>query len=286
MIKQLCLIGVGMIGGSLALSLRNTGFCEEIVGFDLDTDSLESAVDMGVIDRFADNAVAAVEDADIVVLAVPLGAMESVLREIKPGLKPGATVTDTGSAKQCFLDAARIVFGEVPASLVPGHPIAGRASSGVSASTEGLYADKKVILTPLEGTDAQSLKRVSDMWLSTGAIVEEMNAATHDQFLASTSHLPHVLAFAITEMLANSEKAEEIFAFAGSGFKGFTRIASSDPVMWRDICLQNPQAILESITAFEQTLGELKQYITEANGTALFETFSHAKSKRDDLMKS
>lgn len=282
MIKKLVIFGVGLIGGSLAMALRKAGYCERIVGCSRSADNLQTAVDLGVIDDFTLDPVAAVQGADMIFLAVPIGAMRTVLEQIMPALEPDAVMTDGGSAKTAIVEAARDVLSdEAFAQFVPGHPIAGRERSGVEAALADLYAGRRVILTPLDNTSADAVNKVDAMWQATGAVVEQMPMALHDEVLAATSHLPHVLAFSLVDTLLGLPQREEILRYAAGGFKDFTRIASSDPVMWRDICLHNSAAILEMIAAIQANLGEFAVLIQQQKGEDLLQRMESSKQARD-----
>jgi prephenate dehydrogenase len=281
MIRRLCIVGVGLIGGSLARALRAAGACAEVVGCSRNAGHLQEAVDLGVIDRFETNIGRAVTGADMVVVAVPLGATETVLRGMIGHLADDAVITDVGSAKGSVVEAARAVFGEVPATLVPGHPIAGTEKSGVGASFAELFLNRLVILTPLPETRASALGLVRAMWEQTGANVVEMEVEHHDEVLAATSHLPHMLAYVLVDTLARMDDREEIFRYAAGGFRDFTRIASSDPVMWKDICLNNRTAILDMIRRFQTELDSLAESIRTRHDEALWQTFKRAKAARD-----
>ncbi|MDA1107222.1 MAG: prephenate dehydrogenase/arogenate dehydrogenase family protein [Proteobacteria bacterium] len=283
MINKLAIIGVGLIGGSLARALKHAGVCREIVGCGRDVAHLQKAVALGVIDRYEADLRAAVQGADMVVLAMPVGATEMVLRQIKPALAPHAIVTDVGSAKASVIETARAVFGEVPAGFVPGHPIAGTEQSGVEASFAELFQNRRVVLTPLAHTSADALKQVRAMWEQAGAEVMEMDAARHDTVLAATSHLPHLLAYALVDTLARMETHDDIFRFAAGGFRDFTRIAASDPVMWRDICLANRDAILTVLERFSADLEQLRAAISAGDGARILEVFARAKHERDQF---
>jgi prephenate dehydrogenase len=282
-INRLCIIGVGLIGGSLARALRAAGYCRELVGAGRNPESLRQAVTLGVIDRFDTNPAQAVAGADLVLVAVPLGAMAGVFTAIRGHLAEGAVLTDAGSAKVSVIDAVRLAFGSVPEYFVPGHPIAGTENSGVAASVADLYTNRRVILTPLENTDPAAAARVRAMWEAAGAHVTEMEPAHHDAVLAATSHLPHLLAFTLVDSLARLGDREEIFAYAAGGFRDFTRIASSDPVMWRDICLANGDAIRRTIDRFIGDLKRVGQAVQEGDGERLLEMFTSAKQARDRL---
>jgi prephenate dehydrogenase len=281
MINRLCVIGVGLIGGSLARALRAAGYCGEVIGAGRDPAHLQQAVDLGVIDRFETEPGKAVAGADMVLLAVPLGAMGGVFAAIRGHLAEGAVLTDAGSAKVSIIDAARSAFGRVPGYFVPGHPIAGTENSGVAASLPDLYRGRRVILTPLEDTDPTAVSRVRTMWEAAGARVSEMEPVHHDAVLAATSHLPHVLAFTLVDSLARLGDREEIFAYAAGGFRDFTRIASSDPVMWRDICLANGDAIRCMIDRYIDDLRAINKAVSEHDGNRLLEIFTSAKQARD-----
>lgn len=281
MINRLTIIGVGLIGGSLARAAKRAGYCAEVVGGGRDAAHLKCAVELGVIDRYETDPARAAADADMVVLAVPLGAMAHVLRAMAPQLKAGAIITDTGSAKASVVAAAQAVFGQVPARFVPGHPIAGNERSGVEASRVDLFQGRRVILTPLAQTDAAALAAVRALWRQAGAEVVEMSVDHHDEVLAATSHLPHLLAFALVDTLARMQEQAEIFRFAAGGFRDFTRIASSDPVMWRDICLANREAIATMIDRFQGDLVALREAVLAEDGKRIEEIFSRAKAARD-----
>lgn len=281
MIKRLCIIGVGLIGGSLARALRAAGYCGEVIGVGRNPVHLRQAVELGVIDRFETDPGQAVAGADVVLVAVPLGAMEGVFRAIRGHLAGDAVLTDAGSAKGSVIDAVRRAFGGVPDYFVPGHPIAGTENSGVAASIPELYRNRRVILTPLANTDPAAASRVRAMWEAAGAHVSEMEPAHHDAVLAATSHLPHVLAFTLVDSLARLGDREEIFAYAAGGFRDFTRIASSDPVMWRDICLANGDAIQMMIDRFIDDLKAVGKAVQEHDGHRLLEIFTSAKQARD-----
>lgn len=281
MIERLCVIGVGLIGGSLARAVREAGFCQEVVGAGRNPQNLQTAVDLGVIDRYETDLGKAVAGADMVLVSVPLGAMAAVFAAINGHLAEHAVLTDAGSAKGSVIDAVRQAFGGLPTSFVPGHPIAGTEQSGVEASFASLYRGRRVVLTPLPETDSHALDRVRDMWEAAGAEVTEMDPVHHDAVLAATSHLPHVLAYALVESLARLSDGDEVFKYAAGGFRDFTRIASSDPVMWRDICLANGDAIQLMIEHFVADLQELTSAIENRDGQQLLDIFSSAKTARD-----
>ena len=281
MIERLCIVGVGLMGGSLAIALRRAGYCREIVGTGRNRANLEQAVALGVIDRFETEPAAAVAGADMVLLAVPLGSVASVVAALRSGLSDTAILTDVGSAKGSVVADITQALGYLPPRFVPGHPIAGNERSGVSAAFGELYQGHRVILTPLAETEPAALQAVTTMWQTAGAEVETMAVAHHDEILAATSHLPHMLAFALVDSLARLGEADEIFRYAAGGFRDFTRIASSDPHMWRDICIANREALGAMFEHFRNDMLRLEEAVARADGETLSEMFSRAKQARD-----
>ena len=281
MIRRLAVIGVGLIGGSLARALRAAGAVTEVIGCGRSSANLERAVALGVIDRWTHDPAEAVAGADLVFVAVPLGTMGEVFRAIRDGLAPDAVVTDGGSVKGSVVMDARAAFGQVPPGLVPGHPIAGTERSGVDASFAELYQGRRAILTPLAETDPWAVQRVTAMWEACGADVTLMEVAHHDEILAATSHLPHMLAFGLVDSLARMRENHEIFRYAAGGFRDFTRIASSDPVMWRDICIANREPLGAMLERFGNEMKDLADTIRGGDGTHLLEIFARAKVARD-----
>jgi prephenate dehydrogenase len=281
MINRLCIIGVGLIGGSLCRALKEAGAVQSIVGCGRNTAQLERAIELGVIDSYETNIDHAVSDADVIVVAVPVGSMREVFAAIKGNLKLGAVLTDVGSAKGSVVLAAREAFGGDEARFVPGHPIAGTEQSGVEASFAELFHGQRVILTPLEATDPEATQVVHKMWQAAGAEVVSLTVEHHDEVLAATSHLPHVIAYALVDTLARMHERREMFQFAAGGFRDFTRIASSDPQMWHDICLANKDAVLDMIGRFTTDLAELARAIENEDSETIKTTFSRAKQARD-----
>ena len=241
LVETISIIGLGLIGGSFAKALKENGAARKVVGFDRSPDELSLGLSMGVIDEAAQSLKHAVESADVVVLAVPVRAVESVLAEVKYDFKKNAILTDVGSVKGCFVKAVDNAFLDVAQAdrpiVVPGHPIAGSEKSGVSAANSSLFSNHKVILTPLTTQNQEAVALVSSLWSSCGADVLEMGVDHHDDVLAATSHLPHLIAFSLVDTLAGEGDSKEIFKYAAGGFRDFTRIAASDPVMWSDIFL-------------------------------------------------
>jgi len=284
-VQTLAVIGLGLIGGSLAKAAKQTGFAAYTIGYSLNFSEVKLGVELGVIDAAASSVEEAVKNADIVVVAVPVKAFDVSLAEIKPYLKSGAVLTDVGSVKGCFLASVEKIFGSVPDFVVPGHPIAGSERSGVLAADANLYRHHKVILTPTAQTSSESLRLVREMWESCGASVLEMSADHHDEVLAATSHLPHLLAFSLVDTLAGEEENQEIFRYAAGGFRDFTRIAASDPVMWHDIFLANHDALLNVLDHFTQDLDMLRKAVESRDSQTLLGVFTRAKSAREHFTK-
>ena len=283
MINQLTVIGVGLIGGSLARALREAGQVREIVGYGRGLANLQQAVELGVIDRLETSPERAVIGADMVVLALPVGSMTDVLQQIASHLGERSVVTDVGSVKGSIVSAARTALAARFSRFVPAHPIAGTEKSGVGASFSGLFRNRRVVLTPVSETDTEALGRVREMWQATGAETVTMAVEHHDEILAATSHLPHLLAYCLVDTLARMDDSRVIFDFAAGGFRDFTRIAASDPVMWRDICLGNRAAILAALEQYRQDLDALMDAINRADGNWMQELFARAKRERDAL---
>ena len=283
MINQLTVIGVGLIGGSLARALREAGQVREIVGYGRGLANLQQAVELGVIDRLETSPERAVVGADMVVLALPVGSMTDVLQQIASHLGERSVVTDVGSVKGSIVSAARTALAARFTRFVPAHPIAGTEKSGVGASFSGLFRNRRVVLTPVSETDTEALGRVREMWQATGAETVTMAVEHHDEILAATSHLPHLLAYCLVDTLARMDDSRVIFDFAAGGFRDFTRIAASDPVMWRDICLGNRSAILAALEQYRQDLDALMDAINRADGNWMQELFARAKRERDAL---
>lgn len=282
-INKLCVIGIGLIGGSLARALRKAGAVNEIVAAGRDEAHLQRAKELGVIDSYTTNLAEAVNGADIIVLAVPLGAMQSVMSQIKDHISTSAVLTDVGSAKSSVINDAQTVFGELPVNFVPGHPIAGTEQSGVEASFAELYENRRVIVTPHEQSSVAATDKVKAMWQACGAEVIEMNPLHHDEILAATSHLPHMLAFTLVDVLARMDDSQEIFDFAAGGFRDFTRIASSDPNMWHDICLANHDALVPVLEKFSDELRLLADAVRKGDSDFIKDTFTRAKQARDQF---
>ncbi len=278
---KLAIIGLGLIGGSLARALRAADAVDLIVGFDPDLAQCKAAVSLGVIDQLADSAAEAVREADVVVLAVPVLRTADALAAVLPALKPGAIVTDVGSTKQSVLADVQTVCGALPGWFVAAHPIAGTEKSGVAASSAGLFRGKRLILTPHAAQDFAALETVRALWQAAGSRVVQMDAARHDAIFAATSHLPHVLAFSFVELLSQAEGSEEIFSNAGGGFRDFTRIASSSPQMWHDIVRANTPEVLRLLTAQIAQLQKMQGLIEQQQWAELRALFERARVARE-----
>ena len=282
---RLVVVGLGLIGGSFAKGMRESGLCAEVVGVDLDAASRALAVELGVVDRCETDLALACKGADVIQLAVPILAMEKMLA-LLAGMDLGpAILTDVGSAKGNVVRAATQAFGGMPARFVPGHPIAGSEQSGVEASNASLFERHKVILTPVAETDAAALAVVDAMWRALGADVEHMQVERHDEVLAATSHLPHLLAFGLVDSLAKRNENLDIFRYAAGGFRDFTRIAGSDPVMWHDIFLANREAVLRTLDTFRTDLDALRDAVDAGDGHQLLGVFTRARVAREHFGK-
>jgi prephenate dehydrogenase len=280
-LRKLTVVGVGLIGGSFALALKGAGAVERVIGLGRGRANLERALALGAIDEIAADAQHACADADLVVLAVPVGQTERMLRALAPHLPEGCVITDGGSTKQDVVAAARAILGGRLPRFVPAHPVAGAEHSGVEAASAALYRGKLVVLTPLPETDPDALAVAQAAWQAGGARVLQLPAQRHDEVFAAVSHLPHALAFALVEMIAARPDAQQLFSFAGAGFRDFTRIASSSPEMWRDICLSNAGALLAEIDAFQAALQSLAQRIRAADAEAIAGIFERARAARN-----
>ncbi|WP_415906469.1 bifunctional prephenate dehydrogenase/3-phosphoshikimate 1-carboxyvinyltransferase [Neptuniibacter sp. QD72_48] len=285
-IKNTLIIGLGLIGGSLAKVLRQNRCCGQIIGFDRDPEETKLGLSSGVIDVAADSLADAVSQADIIVLAVPVKAMEKVLVDIAPFIAEETLITDVGSTKANVVEAAKRVFEQVPSGFVPGHPIAGSEKSGVAAADEHLFEQHKIILTPLAESSSYAVKVFTEMWASTGAEVLIMDVEKHDEVLAATSHLPHMLAFSLVDTLAQEQgNNTDIFRYAAGGFRDFTRIAGSDPTMWHDICLANRDALLAQLDRYTSGLAKLRAAIECGDSETMLGTFTRARAAREHFSR-
>ncbi len=273
-------IGLGLIGGSVARGLQASAQFDEVVGYDHDAKTLALALELQVVQRVETSLQAALADTDLVVIAVPTMKAAELLEQVLQYTTSSTVVTDVASVKGPVLDAS----SGAP-NFVGGHPIAGSERSGVEASRADLFHDHRVILTPTEATSAEALAMVREFWTLAGAEVVDMDVQTHDAILASTSHLPHMLAYALVDALSHSTLCDDIFRFAAGGFRDFTRIASSDPIMWRDIALANRDELLRAIDSFSDHLGTLRESIENGEAEALETCFADARDARDAFIK-
>jgi prephenate dehydrogenase len=277
--KRLVIVGVGLIGGSFALALKRAGIVGEVVGVDRNRAALEDALRLKVIDVAA-NISDALAHADLVLLAVPVGQMSATFTLVARDLEANAVIMDCGSTKQDVIAAARATLGAKISQFVPAHPIAGRETSGVGSADATLFADKNVVITPLQENSAVTVTRVEAAWRASDANVVRMTAATHDAVFAAVSHLPHMLAFALVDEFASRPNAKSLFSFAASGFRDFTRIAGSSPEMWRDIALNNRNALLKEMDAYLAKTQHLRTLIANADAAELEHLMKRAREAR------
>jgi len=278
--KKIVIFGAGLIGGSFALALRKAHAVGEVVGFGRGEATLQQARQLGIIDRIGSDPAAEVGDADLVLLATPVGQMAELMARIAPHLGANTLITDGGSTKSDVVAAACANLGGRIAQFVPAHPIAGAEKSGAAAAQADLYAGRKVVLTPLPENSAESVARVRQAWELCGAVVSELTPQQHDAVFAAVSHLPHLLSFALVHDLAQRDNRDLLLSFAASGFRDFTRIAASSPEMWRDICLANREALMDELGSYMQELETLHEALAEADADALEQTFRAARELR------
>ncbi len=290
-LNKIVIFGVGLIGGSVALALKKTGVAPKIVGVGRNIENLQTAINLGVIDEAEADIAKAVGDANLVLIATPVAQTQKILEAIIPHLSQSTVVTDAGSTKS---DIAQYVMNASKraknpehflSQFVGGHPIAGAEKSGVTAAKEDLFIGKNVVLTPNEKTSLEAIKLVRELWQTTGANVSEMTAQTHDQIFAAVSHLPHLLAFALVNNLANRPNAKQLFNFAASGFRDFTRIAGSSPEMWRDISLANKTALLNELEAYQAEISALHNLLKNEDSQGLQAMFEQASQARQTWQK-
>ncbi len=285
-INRLLILGVGLIGGSFALALKKAGQVGQVVGWDRSPQAMQRAYELGLIDVIPTDLANAMQGTDLVLLAVPVAQTGSILRSLLPFLHPAVTITDSGSTKQDVLLAAIEVLGDKINQFVPGHPIAGRESNGPDAALVHLYQAKKVVLTPDATSDAWRVQLVADAWTACGAQVCQLSAQEHDSVFAAVSHLPHLLAFGLVDLFAQQTHAEQLFKFAASGFRDFTRIAASSPEMWRDISLANQTALLQELDHYLQHIQQLRQMLANKDSAALYQVFANAQAARQNWQKT
>ena len=280
MFNQLGLIGCGLMGGSFALALKKAGLVKRVVGYSKSPSTVEKARRLGVIDVAAESALLAVSGSDIVLMAVPVAASEATFKSIRHLVNPGVLFMDVGSTKRDVVDAARRVLKERLPSFVPAHPIAGREVAGIEHADATLYQGRKVILTPVQQTDPVLVQKATDVWAAVGCQVLKMTPEHHDAAFAAVSHLPHLLAFAYMNAMAEQPAGQEYLSLAGPGFRDFSRIAASDPTIWRDILLSNREEILRQSDAFRRALDELERQMRDWGGPALETLIESASTSR------
>jgi len=284
-VEKLVIVGVGLIGGSFALALKEAGAVGRVVGVGRGAGNIRRALELGIIDAAGAPDKATFGDADLVLVAVPVGQMRAVMRSIAPLLGRKTVVTDAGSTKQDVVGLARRELKAVLSRFVPGHPIAGTEKSGAESAFAGLYRGHKVVLTPLKENEPGALALVRAAWERCGASVFELQPREHDAVLATVSHLPHVLAYALVDQVARHKNAKQLFSFAAGGFRDFTRIASSHPEMWRDICLANKKALLAEIDRYGGELERVRRMLERGDARALAALFSGARDARNRWLK-
>ena len=279
MMKKICIIGIGLIGGSLAKAIKKTHQSEIVFGYGRDEERLERAQKGNVIDQYSADIGEALDGANMVIVATPVGSYESILKKIKPYITKDMVISDVGSTKVSVIEAVKAVFDGVLDNFIPAHPIAGKEKSGFEVSDADLFVNKKVIITPLENNNPESIKMLAKMWEVVGAEVDYITPQSHDDLLGMTSHLPHMLAFSLVNYLVSQHP--EASVYAAGGFKDFSRIASGDAIMWRDICLHNRNAIVAHIKAYQESLNILVDAIDSQNKEQLESLFRKAKNTRD-----
>ena len=286
MFHKICIIGIGLIGGSIARAAREQSLCQHIVAFGRESgrENLQTAKSLGVIDDYYFDMASAVKDADCVIITTPVGIVENIFRQLKPFWNDKTVYSDAGSTKGSVVEAAKAVFSEVPTNFIPAHPIAGAEKSGVMASTVDLFNNKRLIITPLPSSCSDAVEKIIDFWEKIGARISIMDVAHHDAVLAATSHLPHILAFSLVNLLGKKDEKEEFFKYAAGGFKDFTRIASSDPTMWLDICVENKKEIIPLLQQMQGELRTIEKMLVNQESQQIFETFAYAKQARQRFL--
>ena len=283
-IDRLAIVGVGLIGGSLALALKEAGAVGSVVGIGRGRANLETALARGLVDEISQDPATGVKDADVIFLATPVRTLGPVTEQMMAHLKPGAILTDGGSVKQAVIDAIEPHLRS-DVQFVPGHPIAGTENSGAEAAFATLYRERRCILTPTARTEQTALAQIARMWERVGSQVVVMGVEKHDRVLAAISHLPHMVAYALVNAVGAYDRYDEnILEYSAGGFRDFTRIASSDPTMWSDIALTNREALVEMMDQFAAFFTELKEDIAEGDGEGLFEFFRRSKQSRDEIL--
>jgi len=283
-LDKVVIFGVGLIGGSFALGLKAAGAAKRVIGLGRTAANLEHALELGVIDEASDDPAVVVE-ADLVLIATPVGQMGTIMEAIAPHLGADTVVTDGGSTKQDVVALAYRLLNSHAAQFVPGHPIAGAEYSGVAAARADLYRQRKVVLTPLPENSERSIRRVRAAWRLCGAKLFRMHPAEHDRVFAAVSHLPHLLSYALVDQVARHPNGKQLFDYAAGGFRDFTRVASSHPEMWRDICVANRKALLQELTGYQRELAEMKQLLQKGDAAGLEKIFTRARAARNKWLK-
>ncbi|WP_421703188.1 prephenate/arogenate dehydrogenase family protein [Aliiroseovarius sp.] len=285
--QRVALIGLGLIAGSMAHAMRRGGLVGEIVGTSRSAETRNVAAQINLVDRVTETAAEAVKDADLIVLAVPVGAMGAVAAEIGPHLKPGATVTDVGSVKKAVIEAVQPHIPE-GVHFIPGHPLAGTEHSGPTSGFAELFDNRWCLIVPVEGTDETATERLGDLWKGMGSHVDVMDADHHDLVLAVTSHTPHLIAYTMVGVADDLRRVtdSEVIKYSAAGFRDFTRIAASDPTMWRDVFLTNKEATLEILGRFTEELFALQRAIRTGNGELLHDYFTHTRAIRRGIIEA
>lgn len=286
MFKKITIFGVGLIGGSFALSLKKAGLAERIVGMERTQSVLERALHLGLIDEIGTSIADAVHAADLVLIAAPVAQTAAILASIQPHLLPGTIVTDAGSTKSDVVAAARETLGAKIAQFVPGHPIAGREMNGPDAAIDDLFIGKKMVLTPLSENSPQDIERVAQAWVGCGAVIHTLTPQDHDCVFAAVSHLPHLLAYALVDNIVKKPKADLLFQYAASGFRDFTRIAGSSPEMWRDITLANRTMLLGMLDSYLVQLHRMRDLLAAGDGAEIQEIYANAQRARQNWIQT
>ena len=286
MFNKLCIIGAGLIGGSVARAARANNLCTEIsaYGREQDSENLARAKALNVVDSYSFDLAEAVSNADCIIIATPVGAMPEIFQRLKPCWSNDALYMDAGSTKGNVVAALQEVFDAVPSNFIPAHPIAGAENSGVEAALENLFQNRRLILTPTEQANPHFLQLAQNFWQAMGSDVSLMAVEQHDAVLAATSHLPHILAFSLVNLLGKKDETVDIFKYAAGGFKDFTRIASSDPTMWLDICMANKKQIVPLINELCVELQDLNKMLEKNDTEQLYGTFTYARNARQRFL--
>ena len=283
--QRVAVVGVGLIGGSFALALKQAKACGHVVGVGRNPVNLKLALERGIIDSIEGDPARAAEDADLIFISAPVGQFGTIFQKIGDSLKPGAILTDAGSTKRDVIEAARQALKKKAAQFVPAHPIAGAEKSGAGAANAELFRGRRVVITPLKENPAQAVERVNQAWSTCGARTSQMSPEQHDAVFAAVSHLPHLLAFALVHEVAGRKNANELFSFAAGGFRDFTRIASSHPEMWRDICVANADKLGAELASYAKKLAAVKKLVTRRDGRALEKLFDEARDARENWLQ-